>query len=107
MGATPPTGPTEATGVFSWPRPDGPPVTGAAWSSASRLFASYGMHLNQAGGWWPKGATYRTPASWLPTTSLRFDAYVDHLARTWLGRAADARLQTTAVPGSGRSPRRR
>ena len=27
--------------LFSWPRPDGPPVTGRMWSSASRVFASY------------------------------------------------------------------
>lgn len=89
--------------VFSWPRPDGPPITGAPWSSASRLFASYGMHQSLAGGWWPKeAATYRTAASWLPTPSLRFDTYVDHLCRTWLGRAADARLlkvATQAVTG--------
>jgi uncharacterized protein (DUF1800 family) len=89
--------------VFSWPRPDGPPITGAPWSSASRLFASYSMHQSLGGGWWPKeAATYRTPASWLPTASLRFDAYVDHLCRTWLGRGADARLlkvATQAVTG--------
>jgi uncharacterized protein (DUF1800 family) len=89
--------------VFAWPRPDGPPITGAPWSSASRLFASYSMHQSLAGGWWPKeAATYRTAASWLPTTSLRFDAYVDHLCRTWLGRACDARLlkvATQAVTG--------
>jgi hypothetical protein len=82
--------------LFSWPRPDGPPVTNPAWATASRLFASFAMHQNQAGGWWPKGATYRTPASWMPVASLRFDAYVDHLSRTWLGRAADARILTAA-----------
>jgi uncharacterized protein (DUF1800 family) len=89
--------------LFSWPRPDGPPLTGAAWSAASRLFASYGMHQNLAGGWWPKeAATYRTHVSWLPTPSLRFDAYVDHLSRLWLGKPADARLlkvATQAVTG--------
>ena len=42
--------------VFSWPRPDGPPLTGAAWSAASRVFNSYGMHQNMGGGWWPKEA---------------------------------------------------
>ncbi len=84
--------------LFSWPRPDGPPMVGRAWSSASRLFASYGMHQSLAGGWWPKeAATYRARDSWLPVPSLRFDAYVDHLCRTWLGRAADARLQKAAV----------
>ncbi|MET0997806.1 MAG: DUF1800 domain-containing protein, partial [Marmoricola sp.] len=84
--------------VFAWPRPDGPPLTGAAWSSASRLFASYDMHQSLAGGWWPKeAATYRTPASWLPAPSIRFDAYVDHLCRMWLGRPADARLLQAAT----------
>jgi uncharacterized protein (DUF1800 family) len=90
--------------VFSWPRPDGPPLTGAPWSAASRLFASYGMHQSLAGGWWPKeSATYRPAASWLPSASIRFDAYVDHLCRMWLGRAADARLvqaATQAVTGA-------
>jgi uncharacterized protein (DUF1800 family) len=89
--------------VFSWPRPDGPPITGAAWSSPSRLFTSYGMHLNMGGAWWPKeAATYRPPAKWLPATSLRFDAFVNHLCLTWLGRPADARLlkvATQAVTG--------
>jgi uncharacterized protein (DUF1800 family) len=88
--------------AFSWPRPDGPPVTGRMYSTASRVFASYEMHMNHAGGWWPKGATYRKGASWLPADSIRFDAYVDHLCKTWLGRPADARLQkaaTTAVNG--------
>jgi hypothetical protein len=83
--------------LFSWPRPDGPPLTGAPWSAASRLFASFGMHQNLAGGWWPTGqVTYRATDSWLPAASLRFDAYVDHLCRTWLGRAADARLLEVA-----------
>ena len=50
------------TALFSWPRPDGPPVVGRMWSSASRVFASFDMHLNHAGGWWPKGATYRSAA---------------------------------------------
>ena len=55
------------------------------------------MHQAHAGGWWPKGATYRTGASWLPAPSLRFDAFVDHLCRTFLGRAADARLLQAAT----------
>ena len=91
--------------LFSWPRPDGPPLTGRAWSSASRLFSSYKMHRNQAGGYYPPQATYRKGASWLPTKGMRFDAYVDHLCRSWLGRAADARLvqaacQVTSISAS-------
>jgi uncharacterized protein (DUF1800 family) len=92
-----------ATELFSWPRPDGPPISGAAWSTASRLFASYGMHINFSGGWWPtKDVTYRARAAWLPVPKLRFDAYVDHLCRLWLGKRADDRLlkaATQAVTG--------
>jgi uncharacterized protein (DUF1800 family) len=86
-----------ASQLFSWPRPDGPPLDNASWSSASRLFASYSMHADLSGGWWPtQDATYRTPASWLPVPQVRFDRYVDHLSRLWLGRAADTRLLNAA-----------
>ena len=90
--------------LFSWPRPDGPPITGRMWSSASRVFGSYEMHHNHAGGWWPKGATYRTGASWLPAPSLRFDVFVDHLCRTFLGRAADPRLLLAACQATDTRP---
>jgi hypothetical protein len=94
---------TGADRLYTWPRPDGAPIAGAAWSSASRLFGSYEMHQNQAGGYWPTEAvTYRTGASWLPAPSIRFDALVDHLCRQWLGKPADARLlkaATQAVTG--------
>ena len=86
-----------ASQLFSWPRPDGPPINSASWSSASRLFASYNMHADLAGGWWPtKDATYKAPAAWLPVPQVRFDRYVDHLSRLWLGRAADTRLLNAA-----------
>jgi uncharacterized protein (DUF1800 family) len=86
-----------AAQLFSWPRPDGPPIDSASWSSASRLFASYSMHADLSGGWWPtQDATYRAPASWLPVPQVRFDRYVDHLSRLWLGRAADTRLLNAA-----------
>ena len=97
--------------LFSWPRPDGPPITGALWSAASRVFNSYGMHQNLARRLVAQGsATYRTRAAWLPAPSLRFDAYVDHLCRTWLGRTADARLlqaATQAVTGPEMGDRHR
>ena len=88
-----------ANRMFSWPRPDGAPVTGAAWSSPSRLFAAYGMHQSMAGGWWPTEAvSYKKAGSqWLPAPSMRFDAFVDHLCRSWLGRAADDRLLRAAT----------
>lgn len=78
---------------FGWSRPDGQPETNAAWSSVSRLLASFGMHYNAAGGWWPKvDMTYRTMAEWLPAPSVRFDALVDHLSRQILARPASERL---------------
>jgi uncharacterized protein (DUF1800 family) len=86
-----------ASQLFSWPRPDGPPIDSGSWSSASRLFASYNMHADLSGGWWPtQDATYKSAASWLPVPQVRFDRYVDHLSRLWLGRAADTRLINAA-----------
>ncbi len=86
--------------AFTWPRPDGPPVTNAAWSSTVRMFGSYKMHGIQAGGYTP-GATFRSRTAWLPGQAVRFDAYVDHLCRTWLGRKADSRLLQGAVEATG------
>jgi len=86
---------TGSVGLFpyAWPRPDGRPDTGDAWSATSRLLASFEIHYGMSGGWWPKvDATYRTPASWLPQASIRFDYFVDHLSRRLLGRASTATL---------------
>lgn len=83
LGATP----------FGWPRPDGTPIDDAAWSSTSRVLASFQMHYSMAGGWWPtQQVTHRAPASWLPRRRLRFDALVDHLSRLLLHRPASNRL---------------
>jgi uncharacterized protein (DUF1800 family) len=87
--------------LFSWPRPDGPPLVGSAWASPSRMFSSYRMHRNQAGGWYPNQANYRLGAAWLPTPSLRLSAYVDHLSRAWFGRAANDRQQQAAAQAVG------
>jgi uncharacterized protein (DUF1800 family) len=82
---------------FAWGRPDGPPQDNRSWSSASRLLASFQMHHNMAGGWWPRqDVTYRTAASWLPTSGMRFDALVDHLCTQLLGKHAPARLVQAA-----------
>ena len=73
--------------LFSWPRPDGPPLTSWPWCSASRMFASFKMHENLSGGWCPKQAQYRTGASWIPAETVQFDAFVDHLCLgAWLGK---------------------
>lgn len=78
---------------YGWPRPDGRPDTAGAWSATSRLLASFKIHYSMSGGWWPKAeATYRTPRSWLPQDSIRFDYLVDHLSRTLLGRPSTPAL---------------
>ncbi|MDT9592401.1 DUF1800 domain-containing protein [Nocardioides zeae] len=78
---------------FSWPRPDGPPIDNRSWGSSSRALASFSMHWSLAGTWWPRsGATYRTPAQWLPRTSLTFAQLVDHLSIQVLGRVSTATL---------------
>lgn len=76
---------------YGWPRPDGQPITNPAWSSASRVINSMDVHYTMSGGWWPTlDAQYRAPARWVPTFPIRFDALVDHLSRSILGRRADA-----------------
>lgn len=90
---------------FAWPRPDGRPDTAADWSSTARMLASFDMHWGLAGGWWPRGdVSYRTAASWLPEDSLRFDALVDHLARTVLGRRSTALLLQACCEATGLPP---
>ena len=84
--------------LFSWPRPDGMPVSGSAWSSPSRLISSCMMHINLASAWWPTDdVVYRTPASWLPSSETKFDHYVNSLCLMWLGKPADARLQNASM----------
>jgi hypothetical protein len=74
---------------FGWERPDGFPDTGQAWSSAARLMGSYRVHNSTAGHWYPStGVAYRSHASWLPQSRIRFDLFVDHLCRTLYGRGA-------------------
>lgn len=87
---------------FQWPRPDGPPDDAVSWGSATRMLNSWQMHWNMAGGWWPnKGVAYRTPASWLPQSSIRFDLLVDHLSRLLLGRRSTAVLREAASVATG------
>ncbi|MCW2816922.1 MAG: hypothetical protein JWN84_4377, partial [Nocardioides sp.] len=82
---------------FEWGRPDGPPMDNRSWSGASRVLASFAVHYNMAGGWWPRDdMTYRTAASWLVTPGMRFDALVDHLCTQLLGKHAPARLVQAA-----------
>jgi uncharacterized protein (DUF1800 family) len=91
--------------MYSWPRPDGAPQHNDAWSSAGRMLASFKMHWNLAGGWFPKVAvSYRTPRSWLPQRRIRFDQYVDHLCRTVHGRGSTPVMLQAAVQATGCRP---
>jgi hypothetical protein len=93
----------QTTLLYQWPRPDGPPLGDAAWSSATRMLNSFQMHWDLAAGWWPtKDVTYRkSGADWLPAASLRLDSYVDHLSRAVLGKPADARTLAAVVGVTG------
>jgi hypothetical protein len=90
---------------FDWARPDGQPEDGESWSSVSRVLGSFDIHYTLCGGWWPTaGTTYHPLASWVPLQagqSMRFDALVDHLSRTMLGRTASSRLLEACCLASG------
>jgi uncharacterized protein (DUF1800 family) len=91
--------------LYGWPRPDGAPQHNAAWSSASRMLASFKMHWNLAGGYWPTEAVaYRAPQSWLPQRRIRFDQYVDHLCRLVHGRGSTPVMLQAAVQATGCRP---
>lgn len=99
----------QATGIglgpLSWQRPDGRPDHAAAWSTTSRFLASLAFHQNMAGGWWPVYRTsHRRPVSWLPARRIRFDQFVDHLARSIHGRRSDSRLLQAACEATGLLP---
>ncbi len=93
---------------FDWARPDGQPQDGAAWSSVSRVLASFESHYAMAGTWWPsKQLVYKPVASWVPLQagqSMRFDALVEHLSRSLLGRPASGRLTEACCQAAGLTP---
>ena len=81
---------------FDWPRPDGPPDVGDAWSSVSRLLASWDLHYSMSASRQPKaGVTFRSPQSWLPPLPATVGETIDHVSRQLLGRPAGAKLTTT------------
>jgi hypothetical protein len=89
--------------VYRWPRPDGPPDHGAAWSSAARMLSSFRMHWLLAGGHHPTlDVTYRSARSWFPEPSLRYGALVDHLARSLTGTGSTTQLVRACCEASGR-----
>ena len=82
---------------FAWPRPDGPPDRGPAWSSASRLLASFEVHQSIVFSWAARDdVDLPSERSWVPRFGMRFDALVDHLSVQLLGRHAPPRLVEAA-----------
>lgn len=82
---------------WHWVTPDGFPDRSDAWASATRMLASFRVHHNLAGGYYPsRQITYRLGAAWLPQRRIRFDQLVDHLSRTLLGRGSTTALLTAA-----------
>lgn len=94
--------------LYDWPRPDGRPQTAEAWSSVTRVMASYRMHWNLAAGWWPTVDVRHRPASYwvpparrLPRGGMPFPMYVDRLCRLALGRRATARDRAVVAQATG------
>ncbi len=86
---------------YHWPRPDGPPEGEDVWAAPTRMLNSWKLHWSLASGSPAAQVTYRTPASYLPVASLRFDRFVDHLCRLLLGRGSTPVLLDAAVEGTG------
>ncbi len=88
--------------LYMWGRPDGAPRHTSAICSPARILASSETHWRMAGSYFPsKQITYQTPASWLPTTKIRFDMLVDHLSRRVLGRPSTTVLLQACIAGTG------
>jgi uncharacterized protein (DUF1800 family) len=96
----------QSTLLYQWPRPDGAPLGGDAWSSATRMLTCFRMHWNLAAGRWPtRDVTYRrTGTAWLPRPRLRLDEWVDHLCRAVLAKPSDSRLLGAVVAATGYPP---
>ena len=88
-----------------WSRPDGYPDASTAWAGPSRAGAMLAWHWAAASRDDPTfaGTTRPGGAELLPTSSLRFDQYVDHLSRQLLGIAATDRLVRAACAATGLS----
>lgn len=90
---------------FTWPRPDGRPDRADAWTSTSRMLASFDLHYTMSGGWWPsKGFSRIEGAGWLPAKQVRFDVLVEHLSRSLTGRRAPSWLVTACAQATRCQP---
>lgn len=85
--------------IGSWPRPDGPPLTGAPWATTLRALASADVHRTVAHQWWPaeeNQISYPSLRSWVPRYPIRLDALVEQVCRRLLGRPATPALVAAA-----------
>ena len=90
---------------FDWPRPDGPPDVAEAWSSVSRLLASWDLHYLMAAGNLPDtGVTFRRPQSWLPRLPATVEETVEHVCRQLVSRRAGAKMTAAVSERIGLSP---
>ncbi|MCR6033328.1 DUF1800 family protein [Nocardioides sp. zg-579] len=86
----------------TWPRPDGAPITNAAWSTPLRVLASVDLHWSMAHRSWPtKELVHRAPAAYLPPLPVTLRQLVDHASRIVLGKPAPAYLVEACALATG------
>jgi hypothetical protein len=74
---------------FDWPRPDGPPDAGDAWSAVGRALGSWRMHYTVAANdVTVTGMTLPPTSSWLPEMPATVGEVIDHVSRLLLARPA-------------------
>ncbi|MFY0407325.1 DUF1800 family protein [Solicola sp. PLA-1-18] len=97
---------TQGVGMrpYSWPRPDGEPSNGSAWSGPTRWLRSWnGRFLMSQDGWRSTDVTRRTAAASLPTVWPRTLAEVtDHVSRVSLGAVATATEKAAVATALGK-----
>ncbi|MBA2694336.1 MAG: DUF1800 domain-containing protein [Actinobacteria bacterium] len=87
---------------FEWPRPDGPPDAAEAYTSASRMLASWTTHQSLAGGFTPtSGVVYREPYSWLPPLPATVGEIIDDVGRRVLARPSNTLIRRAAAARMG------
>lgn len=87
---------------FAWPRPDGPPTAGAAWSSPARLIGSFRVHWNIAFGWYPKqDATLLPVGHWMGATTATAEQFVTRAATALLGSPPSKQLVDAGLTAIG------
>ncbi|MEI5671637.1 MULTISPECIES: DUF1800 domain-containing protein [unclassified Nocardioides] len=89
---------------LTWPRPDGPPLDNAAWSTATRVLASVSLHWEMAGGWPEDDVTFARRTSYLPQKEMAFRKFVDHLSRVLLQRPSTEDLLHACCLATGYRP---